>query len=95
MGSSRTSIRQHYSYLITFRGRVGGMPPLLPAYAPKYTNMTKTKKTEEKVIEEVPVLSEREKRWEAFLVEARKVNPERFDWQKANGDFNSIPDSFK
>lgn len=36
----------------------------------------------------------REERWEAFLVEARKVNPERFDRQKANKEFDTIPDSF-
>lgn len=37
----------------------------------------------------------REDRWAAFLVEARKVNPERFDRQEANGEFKTIPDSFK
>lgn len=38
--------------------------------------------------------SEREQRWETFLVEARKVNPERFDAQEARGEFTTIPDSF-
>lgn len=38
--------------------------------------------------------TERETRWEAFLVEARKVNPERFDRQKENGEFETIPNSF-
>ena len=40
------------------------------------------------------VATTREERWDAFLVEARKVNPARFDAQKANGEFDKIPDSF-
>lgn len=38
--------------------------------------------------------SARQARWEAFLVEARKVNPERFDRQKDNGEFDTIADTF-
>lgn len=38
--------------------------------------------------------TEREVRWDAFLVKAREVNPERFDRQKQNGEFDTIPDSF-
>ncbi len=49
---------------------------------------------------EIPVNSpptvspEREARWEAFLTKARLVNPARFDAQKANHEFDTIPDSF-
>lgn len=38
---------------------------------------------------------ERKARWEAFLVKAREINPERFDAQKANKEFDTIPDDFK
>ena len=40
-------------------------------------------------------VDERQVRWEAFLVEARKVNPVRFDAQKANKEFDTIPESFQ
>ena len=40
-------------------------------------------------------VDERQARWEAFLVEARKVNPTRFDAQKANGEFDTISESFQ
>lgn len=46
------------------------------------------------VEEPVAEVSPRELRWEAFLVEARKVNPERFDRQQANREFATIPDTF-
>lgn len=46
------------------------------------------KEKEEKVVDE------RQVRWEAFLEKARKVNPDRFDAQKARGEFDVIPDSF-
>ena len=36
----------------------------------------------------------REARWAAFLAEARKVNPDRFDRQKEAGEFDKIPDQF-
>lgn len=36
----------------------------------------------------------RQAAWDAFLESARKVNPVRFDAQKANGEFSKIPDSF-
>lgn len=39
--------------------------------------------------------TDRELRWEAFLVEAKKVNPERFDAQQARGEFEVIPETFK
>lgn len=38
--------------------------------------------------------SDREQRWAAFLERARKVNPVRFDRQKANHEFDSIPDNW-
>lgn len=39
--------------------------------------------------------ADRQARWDGFLASAREVNPERFDRQKENGEFNTIPDSFK
>ncbi len=40
---------------------------------------------------QVPEPTERELAWTAFLERARKVNPVRFDAQKANGEFDTIP----
>ena len=53
--------------------------------------MTEEKKVVEKKVEEK---SDRQLRWEAFLVKAREVNPERFDRQKENKEFEKIPDSW-
>jgi hypothetical protein len=36
----------------------------------------------------------RQARWDAFLAKARLLNPERFDAQKANKEFDKIPDKF-
>lgn len=38
--------------------------------------------------------SDRQARWDAFLVEARKVNPEMFDARKEKGEFDTIPESW-
>jgi len=53
------------------------------------------KKEETTVEEAVVAVDPRQERWEAFLVKARKVNPERFDAQKEAGEFDVIPDSFE
>lgn len=37
--------------------------------------------------------ADRQARWDAFLVKAEKDNA-TFDLQKANGEFETIPDSF-
>lgn len=38
--------------------------------------------------------ADRQARWDAFLADARTVNPARFDRQKENGEFDTIPASF-
>lgn len=61
------------------------------------------KDPEEETPSEEPVVTQtkepepgsREARWAAFLIEARKVNPARFDAQKDNHEFDAIPDSFQ
>jgi hypothetical protein len=56
--------------------------------------MAKTKTTEESADTTQAVQSEREARWEAFLVGYEKQNPEKFAQRKAAGEFDKIPDSF-
>lgn len=38
--------------------------------------------------------ADRQARWEAFLEKAEKVNPRQHGLNKANGEFDKIPDSF-
>jgi len=38
---------------------------------------------------------EREARWEKFLANYAQKNPVKFASKKKNGEFDSIPDSFK
>lgn len=60
--------------------------------------ITMAKKDTEDKVDAVEVPTEdkkaRQARWEAFLEKAEKENP-LFKWQKDNGDFDTIPDSFK
>lgn len=43
---------------------------------------------------DVPQVDPRQVGWDAFLAKARLVNPKRFDEQKANHEFDKIPDNF-
>lgn len=50
-------------------------------------------------LEEVEVISApkgaREARWAKFLEDYKVLNPVKFASKKANGEFDSIPDTFK
>lgn len=50
--------------------------------------------TETNVPEVAAVVDPRQEAWDAFLAKARELNPERFDAQKANGEFDKIPEDF-
>lgn len=54
---------------------------------------TENTKEEKKVVEKT--LTDREKRWEAFLAGYAVKNPVKFASKKANGEFDNIPVTFK
>lgn len=54
------------------------------------------KEIEEKVADaSADVSSDRQARWEAFLLKAKAGNPVKFAQREKAGEFKVIPDSFK
>lgn len=69
---------------------MGGAPQYVSHIAQKINEITMAKEKDD-----APKIdANRQAKWDAFLEEARKVNPVRFDAQKENGEFDVIPNDF-
>lgn len=80
---------------------MGGANPLPPSHwLSEIINIKFMAKEEKKILEEVeqekaPSKGDREKRWEAFLANAKALNPVKFALKEERGEFKNIPDSFR
>lgn len=68
----------------------------MPGLAPETNHETMSKDKEKEVVKEEVVKADagRRERWEAWLENARSQRPDPtiFDEQRANGEFDKIPD---